>query len=114
MPAYLILDILAEDPEESAAYRERAPRTVEEAREVCPPPGQPAPATIEAYGGRYLVRGGEHEVVEGDWNPERIVVVEFPSVERAREWYRSPEYQEIAPMRQRAAPSRVVLVQGVE
>jgi uncharacterized protein (DUF1330 family) len=96
MPAYLILDIHVEDPEEYAAYRERSP------------------ATLDAYGARYLVRGGEHEVVEGDWDPERVVVVEFPSVERAREWYRSPEYQEIAPMRRRAAPSRVILVQGVE
>jgi uncharacterized protein (DUF1330 family) len=96
MPAYLILDIHVKDPKEYAAYRERSP------------------ATLEAYGGRYLVRGGEHEVVEGDWEPERIVVVEFPSVERAREWYRSPEYQEIAGMRKRAAPSQVVLVQGVE
>jgi uncharacterized protein (DUF1330 family) len=96
MPAYLILDIHVEDPEEYAAYRERSP------------------ATLEAYGARYLVRGGAHEVVEGDWDPERIVVVEFPSMERAREWYRSPEYQEIAPMRMRAAPSQVVLVQGVD
>jgi uncharacterized protein (DUF1330 family) len=96
MPAYLILDIHVDDPEEYAAYRERAP------------------ATLEAYGARYLVRGGPHEVVEGDWDPERIVVVEFPSVERAREWYRSPEYQEIVEMRKRAAPSQVVLVQGAE
>jgi uncharacterized protein (DUF1330 family) len=95
MPAYLILDIHVEDPEEYAAYRERAP------------------ATLEAYGGRYLVRGGPHEVVEGDWNPERVVVVEFPSVERAREWYESPEYQEIVGLRLRAAPSNTVLVEGV-
>jgi uncharacterized protein (DUF1330 family) len=94
MAAYLILDIHVKDPEEYAAYRERAP------------------ATLEAYGGRYLVRGGEHEVVEGDWDPERVVVVEFPSVERAREWYASPEYQEIVDMRKRAAPSQCVLVEG--
>ena len=95
MAAYLILDIHVKDPEEYAAYRERAP------------------ATLEAYGGRYLVRGGPHEVVEGDWNPERVVVVEFPSAERAREWYASPEYQEIVDMRKRAAPSQCVLVEGV-
>jgi uncharacterized protein (DUF1330 family) len=94
MPAYLILDIHVEDPEEYAAYRERSP------------------ATLEAYGGRYLVRGGPHEVIEGDWDPERVVVVEFPSVERAHEWYESPEYQEIVGMRKRAAPSKVVLVEG--
>jgi uncharacterized protein (DUF1330 family) len=95
VPAYLILDIHVEDPEEYAAYRERSP------------------ATLEAYGGRYLVRGGALEVVEGDWNPERVVVVEFPSVERAHEWYSSPEYQEIAPLRHRSAPSNAVLVEGV-
>ena len=95
MAAYLILDLHVKDPEEYAAYRERAP------------------ATLEAYGGRYLVRGGPHEVVEGDWNPERVVVVEFPSAERAREWYASPEYQEIVDMRKRAAPSQCVLVEGV-
>jgi uncharacterized protein (DUF1330 family) len=96
MPAaYLILDVHVNDPEEYAAYRERSP------------------ATVEAYGGRYLARGGPHEVVEGDWDAERVVVLEFPSVERAREWYHSPEYQAIAPMRQRAAPSRIVLVEGV-
>jgi uncharacterized protein (DUF1330 family) len=95
MPAYLILDIHVEDPEEYAAYRERSP------------------ATLEAYGGRYLVRGGPHEVVEGDWDPERVVVLEFPSVERAHEWYESPEYQAIVEKRKRAAPSNVVLVDGV-
>ena len=95
MPGYVIIENHVVDPEEYAAYRERAP------------------ATLAAYGGRYLVRGGAHEAIEGDWDPERIVVLEFPSVERAREWYRSPEYREIAPMRQRAAPSKIVLVQGV-
>jgi uncharacterized protein (DUF1330 family) len=95
VPAYVILDIHVKDAEEYAAYRERSP------------------ATLERYGGRYLVRGGDFEVLEGDWAPERVVVLEFPSVERAQEWYRSPEYQEIAPMRQRAAPSAMVLVAGV-
>jgi uncharacterized protein (DUF1330 family) len=95
MAAYLILDVHVKDPEEYAAYRERAP------------------ATVEKYGGRYLVRGGPHETVEGDWNPERVVILEFESVERAKEWYDSPEYREIAPMRHRAAPSDCVLVQGV-
>ena len=95
MAAYLILDIHVKDPEEYAAYRERAP------------------ATLEQYGGRYLVRGGPHETVEGDWYPERVVVVEFPSVERAKEWYASPEYQEIVGLRLRAAPGNTLLVEGV-
>jgi uncharacterized protein (DUF1330 family) len=95
MAAYVILDVSVKDPEEYAAYRERSP------------------ATLEKYGGRYLVRGGPHETIEGDWTPDRVVVLEFDSVERAKEWYGSPEYQEIAPMRMRAAPSKVVLVEGV-
>jgi uncharacterized protein (DUF1330 family) len=52
-----------------------------------------AQATIEQYGGRYIVRGGDVELVEGERNPaQRFVIVEFPNMERAREWYRSPEY----------------------
>ena len=96
MPGYFIFDIRVTDPEAYAPYRERSG------------------ATVEAYGGRYLVRGGAHEVVEGDWDTQRIVVVEFPSVERAREWYHSPEYQEIAPIRQGASRSRGILVEGYE
>jgi uncharacterized protein (DUF1330 family) len=95
MAAYLILDVHVQDLDEYAAYRDRAP------------------ATVAQYGGRYLVRGGRHETVEGDWKPERVVVLEFESVEAAKTWYESPEYQEILPMRLRAAPSDCVLVEGV-
>ena len=94
MPGYVIFDIRITDPDAYGPYRERAG------------------ATVEAYGGRYVVRGGAHEVIEGDWDPERVVVVEFPSVERAREWYHSAEYQEIAPMRQRASESKGLIVEG--
>ena len=94
MPGYVIFDIRITDPDAYAPYRERAG------------------ATVEAYGGRYLVRGGAHEAIEGDWDPERVVVLEFPSVERAREWYHSPEYQEIAPMRQSASVSKGLIVEG--
>jgi uncharacterized protein (DUF1330 family) len=95
VPAYLILDIRVKDPDEYAAYREAAQ------------------GTLEPYGGRYLVRGGEIEVVEGDWSPERLVVVEFPSVQHAHDWYQSPEYQKALPLRLRAAPGNTVLVEGV-
>ena len=94
MPGYVIFDIRITDPDAYGPYRERAG------------------ATAEAYGGRYLVRGGATEVIEGDWDPERVVVLEFPSVDRAREWYRSPEYQEIAPIRQGASESRGLIVEG--
>jgi uncharacterized protein (DUF1330 family) len=94
MPAYLIFDIHVDDPDGYQPYRERAG------------------AIIESYGGRYLVRGGAHEVIEGDWDLDRLVVVEFDSVEQARTCYHSPEYQEIAPIRHRASRGKAVLVEG--
>ena len=94
MPAYVILDIEVTDPDGYTAYRERSG------------------ATVEQHGGRFLVRGGDPQTVEGDWAPSRIVVLEFPSEEQARAWYDSAEYQEILPIREANATSRAVLVQG--
>jgi uncharacterized protein (DUF1330 family) len=94
MPAYMILDIEVTDPEDYEAYRARSG------------------ATVEQYGGRFVVRGGDPETIEGDWAPSRIVVLEFPDAERAREWHASAEYAEILPIRQRAAVSRAILVTG--
>ncbi len=70
-------------------------------------------ATIEAHGGRYLVRGGATEVMDGDWQPGRVVVVEFDSAEHARGWLTSPEYLEIKKIRMRAARASVIIVEGV-
>ena len=70
-------------------------------------------ATFEAHGGRYLVRGGAIEVMDGDWTPERIVVVEFDSVDQAKAWFNSPEYSEIKEIRQKAATASIVVVEGV-
>ena len=70
-------------------------------------------ATIEAHGGRYLVRGGAIEVMDGDWSPERIVVVEFDSAEQARAWLTSSEYAEVKEIRTRAANANVIIVEGV-
>jgi uncharacterized protein (DUF1330 family) len=70
--------------------------------------------SVERYGRRFAVRGGRHETLEGDWRPQRIVVLEFPSVERAREWYSSPEYQEIIPLRERHDRTNfLTVVEGV-
>jgi len=66
-----------------------------------------AQESVAKYGGRYLVRGGAVEAVEGGWHPERFVIVEFPSMERAREWYRSPEYAEALKLRQTALRRRL-------
>jgi uncharacterized protein (DUF1330 family) len=72
-----------------------------------------AEATIAKYGGRYIVRGGTVETLEGGPAPKHVVVVEFPSIERARAWYRSPEYAEALELRRDALDRRLILVDGV-
>ncbi|AJT64633.1 DUF1330 domain-containing protein [Streptomyces chattanoogensis] len=95
MTAYVIADVqLTGDAEEVEQYRANVL------------------ATLEPYGGRFLVRGGEFQVLEGDWQPGRIVVVEFPSVEAAQAWNDSAAYQEIAPLRIRNTDSKRLLVEG--
>jgi uncharacterized protein (DUF1330 family) len=95
MPAYLIAEIDVHDPAAFEEYRKRVP------------------ATIAAYGGRYLVRGGNTEVVEGSWKPKRLIVLEFPSMARAREWYASADYQAVLPLRTRASAGDAIFVEGV-
>jgi uncharacterized protein (DUF1330 family) len=73
-----------------------------------------APATVAQYGGRYLVRGGEITPLTGGWNPQRIVVIEFSSMERFREWLTSPEYSAIAPLREKSTKSKVIVVEGYD
>lgn len=70
-------------------------------------------ATIARHGGRYLVRGGPFEVLEGDWTPGRVVVLEFPTLADARRWYDSEDYRGPKALRQRSARTRLVLVEGV-
>jgi uncharacterized protein (DUF1330 family) len=95
MPAYLIVDIEITDPETYKRYIEAAP------------------ASLEAYGGRYLVRGGKTEALEGDWQPKRFVVLEFESFEKAKAWWASSEYAEAKGMRQRSAVTNMVLAEGL-
>ena len=95
MAAYVIADLEVTDPTRFAEYRERVP------------------ATLAAYGGRFLVRGGAHEVVEGRWHPRRLVVLEFPSLAQARQWYDSEEYREPKAMRLVASDTNLVFVDGV-
>ena len=71
------------------------------------------PATIAKYGGKYVVRGGATESKEGGWTPKRVVVLEFPTMDRAREWYHSADYAPALAMRLKAAKSRVIIVEGV-
>ncbi len=71
------------------------------------------PASIAAYGGRFIVRGGKAELIEGDQEPKRIVVLEFENTERAKAWWNSPEYSEAKNLRYATAESRMILVEGV-
>jgi uncharacterized protein (DUF1330 family) len=95
MSAYVISDVRPLDLDAIRAYRELAQ------------------ATIAKYGGRYIVRGGAIDRVEGDWNPNMLVIAEFPSMDRAREWYRSPEYAEALKVRATALQRNLIFVEGV-
>jgi len=68
--------------------------------------------TVDAYDGKYIVRGGPAETLEGDWEPKRVVVVEFPSVARAKEWWSSSDYAPGKALRNEIATSRMILVEG--
>ena len=70
-------------------------------------------ATVEAHGGRYLVRGGATEVADGDWTPGRLVILEFDDVDRARAWLNSPEYAELREIRRKSANASVIIAEGV-
>jgi uncharacterized protein (DUF1330 family) len=95
VPAYQIGNLTVEDPEGFAEYSTRASEMV------------------ERYGGRYLARGGAVEVLEGGWTPNRVVLIEWESVEHARRWYESDEYKAIADIRRRCAKTDLVLVEGL-
>jgi uncharacterized protein (DUF1330 family) len=78
------------------------------------PYGQQIGTTVERYGGHYLVRGGSTEVVEGDWSPTIPVIIEFPSLQQAHQWYGSEEYQQLVAMRSGAARLNAVFIQGLD
>jgi len=95
MPAYLISDVTVKDAEAFQAYRSRAA------------------TSIQHHGGRYLVRGGPIDALEGSWAPTTIIVVEFPDIERARTWYGSPEYASALAFRDNALSRNLILVDGI-
>jgi uncharacterized protein (DUF1330 family) len=95
MPAYVIAETDVHDPEQYERYKAASP------------------AAIAAGGGRFVVRGGELAVLEGDWSPTRLVVLEFESLDAAKRWYESEAYQEAKKLREGAASLRVVAVEGV-
>ncbi len=71
------------------------------------------PSCIAAYDGKFIVRGGETENLEGDWQPERIVILEFPNVARVKHWWNSTEYASAKSIRQKSATTKMILVKGV-
>jgi uncharacterized protein (DUF1330 family) len=95
MPAYVIAEVNVTDPKAYEEYRGMVT------------------GTFEKFGGRFLARGGQIDSKEGSWKPERLVIVEFPSMEKARKWYDSPEYAPALALRLRAANARLILVEGV-
>jgi uncharacterized protein (DUF1330 family) len=95
MPAYLIVETDITDPEQYEQYKAASP------------------GAIAAHGGRFVVRGGETAVLEGDWNPTRLVVVEFDDLEAAKRFYDSPEYQAAVKLREGAASLNMVAVEGI-
>ena len=94
MPAYVVVEVEVEDPVRYEAYK------------------QMVPSSLAAYDGRFLVRGGNVETLEGDWSPKRMVVVEFPSAEKAKAWWSSNEYKEAKALRQATAKTQMIVVEG--
>jgi uncharacterized protein (DUF1330 family) len=72
------------------------------------------PATIAAFGGKFVVRGGQLTTLEGEWPHPRLVIIEFPSRAAAEGWYRSPEYQKIMPLKLSSTVGNVIIVDGLE
>jgi len=95
MPAYVLVQIAVHDPVAYERYK------------------QLSGAALQPYGGRFLVRGGAVETIEGSWHPARLVVIEFPDAAAARAWWASPEYAAAKALRQASAHTELLLVEGV-
>ena len=94
MPAYAIVQVKVEDPVRYEDYKKMVP------------------PSLAKYGGRFLVRGAKTETLEGAWQPSRLVILEFPSVERAKAWWAGPEYAEAKALRQATAQTELIVVEG--
>lgn len=95
MPAYLVATLEVHNPSEFKSYV------------------TDVPAIVTKFGGRFLVRGGEPEVADGDWPMKRVTVVEFPTMEKAKEWWNSAEYAPYKQLRQRTTRTNAVFVPGL-
>lgn len=94
MPGYIITEVEIHDPREYENYRKMVP------------------PSLEKYRGKFIVRGGKLESLEGGWNPQRIVVIEFPSLELAKAWWASEEYAPAKAIRNRTATSKMIAIEG--
>jgi len=95
LAVYMLIDVTVREGDLYAQY-------VEQVREV-----------VERHGGKYLARGGEVTVLSGDWQPGRVVLIEFPTMDDLRACFASPEYAALAPLRKRSTVSRAIIVEGV-
>jgi len=95
VPAYVIVETDVHDPEQYERYKEASP------------------GAVAAGGGRFVARGGELAVLEGEWRPSRVVILEFPDLEAAKRWYESGRYQEAKKLRDGAANLNMVAVEGL-
>ena len=95
MAAYVLVDISETDPERAAQYRAMSG------------------PSVERHGGHFLARGGAIRVLEGDWQPERLVVIEFTSAEGAQAWYDSEDYRQARSVRAGAGVWRMLVVDGI-
>ena len=95
MPAYVVVEVEVQDKQRYETYK------------------QMVPPSLAAYGGRFIVRGGAAETLEGEWSPKRLVILEFPSAEQAKAWWGSKEYAEAKALRQATALTQMVVVVGV-
>lgn len=94
MPAYVIVDVKISNPKEYEEYKKLTP------------------SSIAAFDGRFIVRGGRTENLEGNWQPERIVILEFPSLDRAKQWWNSSEHAPAKSIRQKSATTEMIIVEG--
>jgi len=95
MPAYIIAEVSIHNPVEYEDYKKLTPES------------------LKPYDGKFIVRGGKSETLEGEWNPERIVVIEFPDMGKANEWWNSEGYAPAKALRQRTSYTKMILVPGI-
>ncbi|MBL7874291.1 MAG: DUF1330 domain-containing protein [Cyclobacteriaceae bacterium] len=95
MPAYIIVEVTIHNPTEYEDYKKLTP------------------GSLKNFEGRFIVRGGKTETLEGEWNPQRIVVLEFPTIEKAKGWWASEEYAPAKALRQRTAHTKMIMVEGI-